>query len=94
MNEPVTTLYRRTQDPNCSDEDLATYYRFIRSELFKRAGLDKANPGELTKKRWEEIKFSEKMMSQEDLDETLETICLVYRQLVKHGAIIPHHQED
>jgi hypothetical protein len=64
-----------------------TYYRYIRGDLFARAGLQYENPGESTKKRWGNIRIPGNLRFQEDLDEVLETVINVYYQLAKHGMI-------
>ena len=74
--------------------DYMTYYRYIRGELFARAGLQYENPGESTKKRWDNIRIPGNLRFQEDLDEVLETVINVYHQLTKHGVILPGYDQD
>ena len=94
LTDPGKTLYKATLAPAAKDTDCTLYYRYIRGELFRRAGLDYENPGEETKKRWEGIRIPAQIKHQEDLDEQLEVIIRVYHQMARHGVIIPGHPPD
>ena len=74
--------------------DYMTYYRYVRAELFVCAGLQYENPGEATKKRWDNIEILQTLRFYEDLDDVLETIVSVYQQLVRHGVTIPGDDQD
>ena len=92
--DPGRTIHAATLVAGATSQDFMTYYRYIRGQLFVRAGLQYENPGELTKKRWENIKIPGNLKFQDDLDEALETIITVYHQLVRHGVIIPGFAQD
>ena len=94
LSGPGKNIYEATLGVGARQEDYARYYRYIRGELFSRAGMKYENPGESTKKRWENIRFPDNLKSREDLDEALETIVAVYQQLVRHGMIVAGDEQD
>jgi len=89
LTDPGRRIHQATLVAGATDNDYMAYYRYIRGELFLRAGLQYENPGEATKKRWDNIRIPGSLRFQEDLDEVLETIINVYHQLAKHGVILP-----
>ena len=48
MLPPGDGLYRQVMDPSCPNHYAEAYYRFIRAEIFERAGLRHENPGEIS----------------------------------------------
>ena len=94
LTYPGRDFFDRMQSPLATTEDFSNYYRFIRGELMSRSGLDKENPGEATKAKWQAIKFPDHVKHQEDLDDTLDTIVSTYKQLVRHGLVVADHEED
>ena len=55
LTNPGKELYEATLRPNPSPNDFGDYYRYIRSELFHRCGLEYEMPGEGTKRKWKAI---------------------------------------
>jgi hypothetical protein len=77
-----------------TDVDYGNYYRYIRGEMFKRANVQYEDPGEASRKRWENIRIPNHFRFQEDLDEVIETIVEVYTQMSKHGMILAGLEDD
>ena len=61
--------------------------------MFVITGLDIENPGETTKKKWENLRFPA-IKFREDLDEFFQTVTMLYRQMVRHGIIVPGYARD
>jgi hypothetical protein len=76
--DPGRRIHEATLVVGATANDYMTYYRYIRGELFARASLQYENPGEATKKRWDNIRIPGNLRFQEDLDEVLETVVSVY----------------
>ena len=55
LKPPGSDLYRQAIMPDCPDNVAEEYYRFVRAALFNRAGLQYENPGEISKKDWEQM---------------------------------------
>ena len=94
LHQPGKALYDALLRDDAVAGDYGAYYRYVRAELFQRCGLEHENPGESSKRRWNNIRIPEHIQCKEDLDEVLETIILVYGQLVKHGMIVPEDDND
>ena len=94
LQEPGRRLHQATMVAGAIDDDYGNYYRYIRAELFKRANVHLEDPGEASRKRWENIRIPGNLRFQEDLDEVLETIIEVYTQLTKHGMILPDGEDE
>jgi hypothetical protein len=94
LNEPGRSVHQATMVAGAIDEDYGNYYRYIRAEMFKRANVHLEDPGEASRKRWENIRIPNHFRFQEDLDEVIETIVEVYTQMSKRGMILPGLEDD
>jgi hypothetical protein len=92
--DPGRTFHQATLVVGATENHYRNYYQYIRGELLALAGLEHENPGESTKKRWDNIRIPGNLRFQEDLDEVLETVNNVYHQLAKHGMILPGYELD
>jgi len=57
LQDPGRRLYQATMVAGATDLDYGNYYRYIRAELFKRANVHLDDPGEASRKRWENIRI-------------------------------------
>ena len=86
LHNPGRQLYEAIMERDAPDPAYADYYRFIRAKLLEATGLHEENPGESVRKKWEEIMFPSNITNQEDVETTLETLMLAYRQMVRYGV--------
>jgi hypothetical protein len=57
LTEPGGRIHQATVVAGATDVDYGNYYRYIRGEMFKRANVQYEDPGEASRKRWENIRI-------------------------------------